>query len=177
MTDKKPWVISIPPVKCPDDMTGIPDYYIQIWEKYVGKVKPEEGDREDWIETCSRLYWGVRNLGEDAIVRVHGKTDIDSKQLIGLPHFGQVLDMPPIDQYADPSHADRYAINSNVRMLMHRKTKFSSMIFRQGTTTLVVVGECPFFSTKLVIDCFFSGGEKHGGTHIDHEGQTHSRPA
>ena len=104
-------------------MTGIPDVYIQAWKKYVGKVEPQGGDREDWIETCSRLYWGVRNLGEDAIVRVHGKTDIDSKQLIGLPHFGQVLDMPPIDQYADPSHADRYAINSNVRMLMHRKTK------------------------------------------------------
>lgn len=61
MTDRKPWVISVPPVKCPDDMTGIPNYYIQIWEKYVGKVKPEGGDREDWIETCSRLYWGVRN--------------------------------------------------------------------------------------------------------------------
>lgn len=56
MTDRKTWVISIPPVKCPDDMTGIPNYYIQIWEKYVGKVKPEGGDREDWIETCSRLY-------------------------------------------------------------------------------------------------------------------------
>mgnify|MGYP000508055611 CR=1 FL=1 len=26
-------------------MTGIPNYYIQIWEKYVGKVKPEGGDR------------------------------------------------------------------------------------------------------------------------------------
>lgn len=39
MTDRKTWVISIPPVKCPDDMTGIPNYYIQIWEKYVGKVK------------------------------------------------------------------------------------------------------------------------------------------
>ena len=91
MTDRKPWVISILPVKCPDDMTGIPNYYIQIWEKYVGKVKPEGGDREDWIETCSRLYWGVRNLGEDAIVRVHGKTDLDSKRLIGLPHFGQVV--------------------------------------------------------------------------------------
>ena len=102
-------------------MTGIPNYYIQIWEKYVGKVKPEGGDREDWIETCSRLCWGVRNLGEDAIVRVHGKTDLDSKRLIGLPHFGQVLNMPPIDQYADPSHADRYAINPNVRMLMHRR--------------------------------------------------------
>ena len=53
-------------------MTGIPNYYIQIWEKYVGKVKPEGGDREDWIETCSRLYWGVRNLGEDAIVLCEG---------------------------------------------------------------------------------------------------------
>lgn len=50
MTDRKPWVISIPPVKCPDDMTGIPNYYIQIWEKYVGKVKPEGGDREDWSQ-------------------------------------------------------------------------------------------------------------------------------
>lgn len=117
VNERKPWVISVPPVKCPDDMTGIPDVYIQAWKKYVGKVEPQGGDREDWIETCSRLYWGVRNLGEDAIVRVHGKTDIDPKQLIGLPHFGPVLDMSPIDQYADPSHADRYAINSNVRML------------------------------------------------------------
>lgn len=24
----KPWVISIPPFKCPDNLTGIPDYYI-----------------------------------------------------------------------------------------------------------------------------------------------------
>lgn len=39
----KPWVISIPPFKCPDNLTGIPDYYIQAWEKYVGKVQPEGG--------------------------------------------------------------------------------------------------------------------------------------
>lgn len=169
MTDRKPWVISVPPVKCPDDMTGIPNYYIQIWEKYVGKVKPEGGDREDWIETCSRLYWGVRNLGEDAIVRVHGKTDLDSKRLIGLPHFGQVLDMPPIDQYADPSHADRYAINPNVRMLMHRKTKLSSIYeddIKHAFASLIRDGVSSFF-IKLMNQAKLLPNLKISGTNLD----------
>lgn len=169
MTDRKTWVISIPPVKCPDDMTGIPNYYIQIWEKYVGKVKPEGGDREDWIETCSRLYWGVRNLGEDAIVRVHGKTDIDPKQLIGLPHFGQVLDMPPIDQYADPSHADRYAINSNVRMLMHRKAKLSSIYeddIKHAFASLIRDGVSSFF-IKFMNQAKWLPNLKISGTNLD----------
>lgn len=169
MTDRKPWVISVPPVKCPDDMTGIPNYYIQIWEKYVGKVKPEGGDREDWIETCSRLYWGVRNLGEDAIVRVHGKTDLDSKRLIGLPHFGQVLDMPPIDQYADPSHADRYAINSNVRMLMHRKTKLSSIYeddIKHAFASLIKNGVSSFF-IKFMNQAKLLPNLKISGTNLD----------
>lgn len=169
MTDRKPWVISILPVKCPDDMTGIPNYYIQIWEKYVGKVKPEGGDREDWIETCSRLYWGVRNLGEDAIVRVHGKTDLDSKRLIGLPHFGQVLNMPPIDQYADPSHADRYAINPNVRMLMHRKTKLSSIYeddIKHAFASLIKDGVSSFF-IKFMNQAKLLPNLKISGTNLD----------
>ena len=62
MTDRKTWVISIPPVKCPDDMTGIPNYYIQIWEKYVGKVKPEGGDREDWSQLPR---WRASRLGRE----------------------------------------------------------------------------------------------------------------
>ena len=169
MTDRKPWVISILPVKCPDDMTGIPNYYIQIWEKYVGKVKPEGGDREDWIETCYRLYWGVRNLGEDAIVRVHGKTDLDSKRLIGLPHFGQVLNMPPIDQYADPSHADRYAINPNVRMLMHRKTKLSSIYeddIKHAFASLIKDGVSSFF-IKFMNQAKLLPNLKISGTNLD----------
>lgn len=127
MNTRKPWVISIRPVKCPDDLTGIPDYYVQSWEKYVGKVEPQGGDREKWIETCSQLYWGVRNLGEDAIVRVHGKTNVEARQLIGLPHFGKVLNLPTVDQCADPSHADRYANNPEVRNLMHRRVRLSSI--------------------------------------------------
>lgn len=127
MTVKRPWVISIPPVKCPDDLTGIPESYIDAWERYVCKVEPQGGDREDWVETCSRLYWGVRNLGLDAIVRVHGDAGVDPTKLVGLPHLGQVMNHPAIDQYADPSQADRYASNPNIRMLMHRHTRLSSV--------------------------------------------------
>lgn len=123
----KPWVISIPPFKCPDNLTRIPDHYIQAWEKYVGKVQPEGGDREDWLELCARLYWGTRNLGDDAIVRICGRDDVNPRDLIGLPHFGPVLRTPSIDQIGDPSKADMYAINPNVRMLMHRKTRLSSV--------------------------------------------------
>lgn len=86
-----PWVISIVPVRCPDDLAGVPDGYIRAWEEHVGPVEPAGGDREDWIEMCARLYWGVRNLGDDAIVRVHGRWRGDDGSLAGLPHFGHVL--------------------------------------------------------------------------------------
>lgn len=78
-----PWVISIVPVGCPNDLAGVPDGYIRAWEEHVGPVEPAGGDREDWIEKCARLYWGVRNLGDDAIVRVHGRWRGDDGSLAG----------------------------------------------------------------------------------------------
>lgn len=42
-----PWVISIVPVGCPDDLAGVPDGYIRAWEEHVGPVEPAGGDRED----------------------------------------------------------------------------------------------------------------------------------
>lgn len=144
----KPWVISIPPFKCPDNLTGIPDHYIHAWEKYVGKVRPEGGDREDWIELCSRLYWGTRNLGDDAIVRICNRDEVNPRDLIGLPHFGPVLRTPSIDQIGDPSKADMYAINPNVRMLMHRKTRLSSVHeddVIQAFSSLIEEGVSDFF--------------------------------
>lgn len=58
-----PWVISIVPVGCPDDLAGVPDGYIRAWEEHVGPVGPADGDREDWIEMCARLYWACGTSG------------------------------------------------------------------------------------------------------------------
>ena len=125
--DIKPWVVSIAPIACPADLTGIPDDYIQAWERYVGPVTPGDGDREDWIETCARLCWGVRDLGDDAIVRVHGKWDGDNGALIGLPHFGPVMKVKTCDQVREASTANRYMVNPTVRQLMHRRALLSSV--------------------------------------------------
>lgn len=123
-----PWVVSIVPVKCPDDLAGVPDGYIRAWEEHVGPVGPAGGDREDWIEMCARLYWGVRNLGDDAIVRVHGRWRGDDGSLAGLPHFGHVLaHCRTPDQVADSSLASRYRLNPVVRGLMHRPSETCSI--------------------------------------------------
>lgn len=42
-----PWIISIVPVGCPNDLAGVPDGYIRAWEEHVGPVEPAGGDRED----------------------------------------------------------------------------------------------------------------------------------
>lgn len=123
-----PWVVSIVPVKCPDDLDGVPDGYIRAWEEHVGPVGPAGGDREDWIEMCARLYWGVRNLGDDAIVRVHGRWRGDDGSLAGLPHIGHVLaHCRTPDQVADSSLASRYRLNPMVRGLMHRPSETCSI--------------------------------------------------
>lgn len=123
-----PWVISIVPVRCPNDLAGVPDGYIRAWEEHVGPVEPAGGDREDWIEMCARLYWGVRNLGDDAIVRVHGRWRGDDGSLAGLPHFGHVLaHCQTPDQVADSSLASRYRLNPTVRGLMHRPSETCSI--------------------------------------------------
>lgn len=123
-----PWVVSIVPVKCPDDLAGVPDGYIRAWEEHVGPVGPAGGDREDWIEMCARLYWGVRNLGDDAIVRVHGRWRGDDGSLAGLPHIGHVLaHCRTPDQVADSSLAARYRLNPMVRGLMHRPSETCSI--------------------------------------------------
>lgn len=123
-----PWVVSIVPVKCPDDLAGVPDGYIRAWEEHVGPVGPAGGDREDWIEMCARLYWGVRNLGDDAIVRVHGRWRGDDGSLAGLPHIGHVLaHCRTPDQVADSSLASRYRLNPVVRGLMHRPSETCSI--------------------------------------------------
>ena len=123
-----PWVVSIVPVKCPDDLAGVPDGYIRAWEEHVGPVGPAGGDREDWIEMCARLYWGVRNLGDDAIVRVHGRWRGDDGSLAGLPHIGHVLaHCRTPDQVADSSLASRYRLNPMVRGLMHRPSETCSI--------------------------------------------------
>lgn len=123
-----PWVVSIMPVKCPDDLAGVPDGYIRAWEEHIGPVGPAGGDREDWIEMCARLYWGVRNLGDDAIVRVHGRWRGDDGSLAGLPHFGHVLaHCQTPDQVADSSLASRYRLNPVVRGLMHRPSETCSI--------------------------------------------------
>lgn len=128
MTEEhKPWVISIAPVECPNDLADIPDEYIHTWKKYVGHAQPGDGDREEWIEMCSRLYWGVHNLGDDAIVRVHGKWNGDNRSLIGLPHFGPVMKVKTCDQRKEPSTANRYMLNPAVRNRMHRHTLLSSV--------------------------------------------------
>lgn len=123
-----PWVISIVPVKCPDDLTGIPGEYIRAWEEHVGPVTPQGGDREEWTEMCARLYWGLRNLGDDAIVRVHGQWKGDDASLAGLPHLGHVLSyLQAVDQMSDPSAANRYRLNPVVRGLMHRPSETCSI--------------------------------------------------
>lgn len=123
-----PWVVSIIPEKCPDDLTDIPDGYIRAWEEHVGFVTPGGGDREEWIEMAARLYWGLRNLGDDAIVRVHGQWKGDDASLAGLPHLGHVLaHCQTPDQLADPSLAARYRLNPVVRGLMHRPSETCSI--------------------------------------------------
>ena len=123
-----PWVVSIIPEKCPNDMSGIPDGYIRAWEEHVGLVTPQGGDREEWTEMAARLYWGPRNLGDDAIVRVHGHWKGDDTSLAGLPHLGHVLaHCQTPDQVADSSLAARYRLNPVVRGLMHRPSETCSI--------------------------------------------------
>lgn len=123
-----PWVVSIAPVDCPPDLTGVPDGYIRAWKRYVGPVRPGRGDREEWTEMAARLYWGLRNLGDDAIVRVHGQWKGDDASLAGLPHLGHVLaHCQTPDQVADSSLAARYRLNPVVRGLMHRPSETCSI--------------------------------------------------
>ena len=122
-----PWVVSIAPVDRPPDLTGIPDAYVRAWERHVGPVRPGQGDREEWTEMAARLYWGERNLGDDVVIRVHGRWRGNDHGLIGLPHFGHVLRCRTVDQLAEPSRANRYRLNPVVRMLMRRASETCSI--------------------------------------------------
>lgn len=121
MTGQPKWVLNIPPVKCPSDMTRIPQTILDDWRTYVGSIEPSDGDYEDWVETACRLHYGLKHL-PNPLVRIPHVWQGDDGKLCGLPHYGMVMKYPTIDQIREPGDADRYQLDPCVRMLMHRHT-------------------------------------------------------
>lgn len=121
MTGQPKWVLNIPPVKCPSDMTRIPQPLLDDWKNHIGSIEPSDGDYEDWVETACRLHYGLKHL-PDPLVRIPHVWNGDDGTLCGLSHYGMVMKYPTIDQIGEPGNADRYQFDPNVRMLMHRRS-------------------------------------------------------
>lgn len=103
------WLIDIIPIKAPDNMTDIPNSYVDAWRKYVGDPTPAGGDREKWLEQAARLEAATRLL-DNPIVRITGRPYPDNPAVMRMPHYGTIPYHPQLDQLlAQRSNADQYA--------------------------------------------------------------------
>ncbi|WP_158276284.1 ATP-grasp domain-containing protein [Bifidobacterium callitrichidarum] len=114
------WLIDVIPVKAPDDMTGIPNRYTDVWRKYVGEPTPAGGDREKWVEQAARLEASTRLL-DNPTVRITGRSYKNDPEMMRMPHYGTIPYHPTLDQLlAQRSNADQYADFTSLRPYLGR---------------------------------------------------------
>lgn len=100
------WLVDILPVHCPSNISDVPVSYRHIWETIVGPVTSGDGDREQWLEQAARLEAAFRWL-DDPLIRIRGREQ-PIPNVMTLPHYGVLSNMPFADQLSLIGNANRY---------------------------------------------------------------------
>lgn len=162
------WIVDVSPVECPADMAGIPEPYRQAWNRYVGPVRPGEGDRERWVEQAARLEAALRIL-PDPVVRVAGRSFPSGVDVMQLPHYGVIPRRPQWDQLWLPCNANRYASFPVVREQLGRDVQLVAC--NAGAASLAVRRMIDRHSEGCLVKAVGAGEKRAPNILVDADGR------